>query len=79
MKAILEEFPHSPNGSSILLGRLQESLFRIPIVEANAPLIALADTCRSDFVKGGFATRLLSSSFRPLAVDSPFGFQLALE
>jgi hypothetical protein len=39
MKAILEEFPHSATGSSILLRRLQESLDKIPVVEVNARIL----------------------------------------
>lgn len=39
MKAILEEFPHSATGSSILLKQLQESLYKISAVESYAPLL----------------------------------------
>jgi len=39
MKAILQEFPHSTNGSSLLLGQLRECLTEISIQESTSPLL----------------------------------------
>lgn len=39
MKALLEEFPHSVTGPSVLLNKLQESLRNIKIVEPLSPLL----------------------------------------
>ncbi len=39
MKSILEQFPYSATGFSILLRRLQESLDRIPVAKETAPLL----------------------------------------
>jgi hypothetical protein len=39
MKALLDEFPHSVTGPSILLKQLQESLRRIVVLESTSPLI----------------------------------------
>lgn len=39
MKTVLEEFPHSKTGSTILLRELREALQTLPIVESTAPLV----------------------------------------
>lgn len=39
MKAILQEFPHSTNGSTLLLAQLQECLTEIAIEQSNSSLL----------------------------------------
>ena len=39
MKCLLDEFPHSATGASILLKRLQESLQRVTILKPTTPLL----------------------------------------
>lgn len=66
MKAILQEFPHSSTGPSMLLKQLQQSLSKIPIVESSIQLLVWSSLVGSSLAKTQMKTWFVSFSGRLL-------------